>query len=41
MKAALANEVFYFFEGIYFRRPLNFEYLILEIYSKQNNQAIY
>ena len=36
MKATIAYEVFYFCEGIYFRRPLNFEWLILEIYSKNN-----
>ena len=29
-------EVFYFFEGIYFRKPLKSECLILEIYSKYN-----
>ena len=29
------------FEGIYFWRPLNFEWLILEIYRKYNPWAIY
>ena len=36
MEATIAYEVFYFFEGIYFWRPANFESLILEIYSKYN-----
>ena len=31
MKTTLVYEVFYFFEGIYFGKPFNFECLILEI----------
>ena len=34
MKTVIINEVFYFFEGIYFWKPLNFKYVILEIFSK-------
>ena len=36
METTIAYEVFYYFEGIYFWRPANFESLILEIYSKYN-----
>ena len=41
MKTAIAYEVFYFVEGIYSWRSLNFECLILEIYNKYNLEAIY
>ena len=43
MKTTIACEVFYysFSESIYFRRPLNFECLLLEVYSKYNVQAFY
>ena len=33
---AIIYEVFYFFERIYFQKPLKFECLMLEIYSKYN-----
>ena len=36
MNTAIAYEVFYFFEGIYFGGPLNFECPISEIYIKYN-----
>ena len=36
MKAAVAYEVFYFFEGIYFWKALNFECFTIEIYNKYN-----
>ena len=36
MKTVMIYNVFYFFEGIYFWKPLNFECLISEIYSKCN-----
>ena len=36
MMTAIAYEIFFFLEGIYFWRYFNFECLILEIYSKYN-----
>ena len=36
MKTAIAYDIFYIFDGIYCWRPLNFEYLILEMYNKNN-----
>ena len=41
MKTTIAYEVFFYFESKYFWRLFNFEFLVLEIYSKYNLQAIY
>ena len=34
MTTVIIYEVFYFFEGIYFWKPLNFLFFALEMYSK-------
>ena len=36
MKTTIGYEIFYIFQGVYFWKPLYFEWLMLERYSKYN-----